>query len=276
MIHMEMYRAASFLCAGYGHITTKTSQGKIATILYSAFGVPLMMLFVANIGSTMAKMFSFVFTRITMIFCCRMSNKKKRAIRNRQKLLEKANQSQFVVDEKALALARPPELKSSLKTIPSETGSTSTIAKQSLPSQSGSSNDVHASSDLRQLPADIRLNMLTGITNPTTPRSLTSSTPSVAAKPKDALVRINELIRQNSSQDIEQIDNVEDEPVVRRRSADAEQIQYYINETKKLTSNLDSPMAERKPVAAAGKDESNMKQVRRFVRPKSSPRAHSI
>ena len=66
------------LSPGYGHITTKTTQGKIATILYSAFGVPLMMLFVANIGSTMAKMFTFVFSRITMIFCCRWSNKRKR------------------------------------------------------------------------------------------------------------------------------------------------------------------------------------------------------
>jgi hypothetical protein len=63
---------------GYGHITTKTTQGKIATILYSAFGVPLMMLFVANIGSTMAKMFAFVFSRIRMIFCCRWRNKRKR------------------------------------------------------------------------------------------------------------------------------------------------------------------------------------------------------
>ena len=63
---------------GYGHITPKTIQGKIATILYSAFGVPLMMLFVANIGSTMAKMFTFVFSRIRTVFCCRWSNKPKR------------------------------------------------------------------------------------------------------------------------------------------------------------------------------------------------------
>ena len=88
VITLEICTVKFFFFIGYGHITTKTTQGKIATILYSAFGVPLMMLFVANIGSTMAKMFAFVFSRITRIFCCRMSNKKKRALalKNRQKL----------------------------------------------------------------------------------------------------------------------------------------------------------------------------------------------
>jgi hypothetical protein len=47
-----------------------------------------MMLFVANIGSTMAKMFAFVFSRITMIFCCRWKNKKKRmSLKNRHAIV---------------------------------------------------------------------------------------------------------------------------------------------------------------------------------------------
>ncbi|CAF3920096.1 unnamed protein product, partial [Rotaria magnacalcarata] len=90
-----LYAVTLISTIGYGNITTKTTQGKIATVLYSAFGVPLMMLFVANMGSTMAKLFAFVFSRITMIFCCRMTNKKKRtlALKNRQKLMEKNNHS---------------------------------------------------------------------------------------------------------------------------------------------------------------------------------------
>ena len=40
-----LYAVTLVSTIGYGHITTKTVQGKIATILYSAFGVPLMMLF---------------------------------------------------------------------------------------------------------------------------------------------------------------------------------------------------------------------------------------
>jgi hypothetical protein len=92
-----LYAVTLVSTIGYGHITTKTVQGKIATILYSAFGVPLMMLFVANIGSTMARMFAFVFSRITMLFCCRWKNKKKRrSLKPRQT----NNQTTITRDEK--------------------------------------------------------------------------------------------------------------------------------------------------------------------------------
>ena len=124
-------------------------QGKIATILYSAFGVPLMMLFVANIGSTMAKMFSFVFTRITMIFCCRLSNKKKRTLKYRQKLLEKANQAQYIVDEKPPTTVYTQEAKSNSKPAfeekPHLSPPTTTLAapsKPTIPSTTSSTTDV--------------------------------------------------------------------------------------------------------------------------------------
>lgn len=69
-----------------------------------------MMLFVANIGSTMAKMFAFVFSRITMIFCCRWNGKKKR------KKIKTRSINSMIIDEKPLA-GRNPEnaMKSSLK-----------------------------------------------------------------------------------------------------------------------------------------------------------------
>jgi hypothetical protein len=106
-----LYAVTLVSTIGYGHITTKTVQGKIATILYSAFGVPLMMLFVANIGSTMAKMFAFVFSRITMVFCCRWKNKRRR--RKTLKARQQNNQTSITVDEKASAEKLTP--KSSLK-----------------------------------------------------------------------------------------------------------------------------------------------------------------
>ena len=73
-------------------------QGKIATVLYSAFGVPLMMLFVTNSGLTMARLFAFVFSRIKLIFCCRWRSKKKRL---NFKNLHKNNPITIAVDEKA-------------------------------------------------------------------------------------------------------------------------------------------------------------------------------
>ena len=106
-----LYAVTLVSTIGYGHITTKTTQGKIATILYSAFGVPLMMLFVANIGSTMARMFAFVFSKIRMIFCCRWKNKKKRtSLKTKPKL----NQSILNVEEK-IPIEKLSTTKSNLK-----------------------------------------------------------------------------------------------------------------------------------------------------------------
>ncbi len=209
-----------------------------------------MMLFVANIGSTMAKMFAFVFSRITLIFCCRMSSKKKRALelKNRQKLMEKKNSPIEIIDGK---MPLPNEqIKSSLKPIKDE----STSSKQTDPSNSLSITT--STTDMRPLPADVRLNMLTGVgSNSTTSRSLTSSINSIGDKPKDAIVRINELIRQSSVQDIEERN---DEEPTRRKSIDISPIQYYIDETNKLTSNLDSPVQNQ----SNDKEENHMQQVR--------------
>ncbi|RNA40693.1 T family of potassium channels 7-like [Brachionus plicatilis] len=52
---------------GYGHISCKTKWGKIFTILYSSIGIPLMMLFLANTGSSTATLFKFIFRKINSI-----------------------------------------------------------------------------------------------------------------------------------------------------------------------------------------------------------------
>jgi hypothetical protein len=110
--------------------------------------------------------------------------------------------------------------------------------------------------DGKQLPADIRLNMLTGVpTNRSKSRSPASSTSTIGERSKDALSRINELIRQNSVQDVENkmTDDVfNDHDVLltsnefdkRRQSDDISPIQFYINETNKLTSNLENSTHE--------------------------------
>jgi hypothetical protein len=213
-----------------------------------------MMLFVANIGSTMAKMFAFVFTRITMVVCCRMGSNSKKAValKNRQKLYEINNKS----DGKLPILTSNEQTKEII-----------TTPKSNLKSIKDSTTDVNLPNDVPDLPAYMRLNMLTGISNSSIPPSLASSRNSIGEKSKDAMVRMNELIRQNSVQDIEEINY--DEPK-RRRSVDLSPIQYYINETNRLTSNLDTS-AQDKSVAPIEKDENptanqeenNMKQVKK-------------
>jgi len=204
------------------------------------------MLFVANIGSTMARMFAFVFSRITKIFCCRISNKKKRALalKNRQKINEKTNRSTVIVDGK---LPIPIEqIKSNLKSIKND----SISSKQTEPSNTLSMTS-NSTTDIRQLPADIRLNMLTGvISNSNTSRS--SSVHSIVEKSKDAIIRMNELIRQDSVQNIDDINTDESN---RRKSIDVNPIQYYINETNKLTNDLDTSGPDKSI-------ENDMKQVK--------------
>ncbi|KAI0978281.1 hypothetical protein GJ496_005555 [Pomphorhynchus laevis] len=58
-----LYATTLVSTIGYGHITCKTQTGKIATIIYSLFGIPLMMLFSTNIGSSMATSFRFIFLK---------------------------------------------------------------------------------------------------------------------------------------------------------------------------------------------------------------------
>ena len=268
-----------FFRKGYGHITTKTTQGKIATILYSAFGVPLMMLFVANIGSTMAKLFTFVFRRITMIFCCRITNKKKHplALKTREKFTEKNCNFAVATNEKLPISILNEEkkdiemiTKSNLQLTADEHIQDLVLSNQINSSMSesitNSTTNVNISTDLKKLPADVRLNMLTGVPNSNTSRSLTSSINSIGEKSKHAIVRINELIRQSSVQNIEEINNDERK---RRRSVDINPIQYYINETNKLTSNLDDSTKHQSIISmgqseilSTNQNEINMKQVK--------------
>ena len=214
------------------------------------------MLFVANIGSTMAKMFAFVFSRITMVFCCRMSHKKKRALtlKNRQKLVDKGQPTTVVIDEKVPLPTVT--TKSNLKPVRTEH---EPAAVEKRPLASTSVTNVNETSALRQLPADVRLNMLTGMSSTDASRSLASSTTSVTERSKDAIVRINELIRQNSVQDFDESMSAERH---RRRSAEFSPIAFYISETNKLTSNLDGSTADRQDLMKRKQDdENNMKQV---------------
>lgn len=49
---------------GYGNIAPKTNWGKLVTILYAIFGIPLMFLYLTNVGNILAKSFKFVYGKI--------------------------------------------------------------------------------------------------------------------------------------------------------------------------------------------------------------------
>ncbi|GIY19247.1 uncharacterized protein CDAR_305131 [Caerostris darwini] len=49
---------------GYGNIAPRTNWGKIATVVYAIIGIPLMLLYLTNIGDILAKSFRYVYGRI--------------------------------------------------------------------------------------------------------------------------------------------------------------------------------------------------------------------
>ena len=46
---------------GYGHIAPKTIEGQMFTILYAMIGTPLLLVFLANIGDGMGKVFTYTY-----------------------------------------------------------------------------------------------------------------------------------------------------------------------------------------------------------------------
>jgi hypothetical protein len=60
--------------AGYGHISPSDVGGQLSLVLYTIIGLPLMMVFLANIGGVMAKALKYSFSRL----CCRWCRAKRK------------------------------------------------------------------------------------------------------------------------------------------------------------------------------------------------------
>ena len=51
------------IIAGYGNLTPKTDLGKLATIIYALVGIPLMLLYMTNIGHILGTTFKYLYTK---------------------------------------------------------------------------------------------------------------------------------------------------------------------------------------------------------------------
>ncbi|XP_063596563.1 TWiK family of potassium channels protein 7-like [Penaeus indicus] len=68
---------------GYGHISPVTSWGQFFCIIYSIIGCPLLLVFLGNLGNSMAESFTYIYSRC----CCRWC----RSVRNLSELPPKAS-----------------------------------------------------------------------------------------------------------------------------------------------------------------------------------------
>ncbi|XP_040565694.1 uncharacterized protein [Lepeophtheirus salmonis] len=58
-----MYSMTVFTTIGYGNLTPKTDVGKIATIFYALIGIPLMLLYMNNIGHILGTSFKYTYSK---------------------------------------------------------------------------------------------------------------------------------------------------------------------------------------------------------------------
>lgn len=71
-----LYSLTVITTIGYGNIAPRTPPGKIATIFYAIIGIPLMLLYLTNIGDILAKAFRYLYSRACA--CAGGSNDKRR------------------------------------------------------------------------------------------------------------------------------------------------------------------------------------------------------
>lgn len=71
-----LYSIIVMTTIGYGDIAPKTVEGKMVTILYAIIGIPLMLVFMSNIGDLLASSFKFFYWKICCRYCFQQSRTK--------------------------------------------------------------------------------------------------------------------------------------------------------------------------------------------------------
>ncbi|XP_063368522.1 potassium channel subfamily K member 18 [Cydia amplana] len=78
-----LYSLTVITTIGYGHLSPRTSWGKVTTILYTLLGMPLFLLYLANVGELLARWFKCIYALVCLCRGC-PGFTRRRVIRIRQ------------------------------------------------------------------------------------------------------------------------------------------------------------------------------------------------
>lgn len=72
------------LISGYGHIAPKTEWGRIFCISYAMLGIPLMLMFLANVGDVLAEVFKYIYAKVICCGCLKSKKKQKQMLQKKK------------------------------------------------------------------------------------------------------------------------------------------------------------------------------------------------
>jgi len=76
--------------SGYGNIACRTYMGKMLTIVYAIVGIPIMLLFLTNIGDILAKLFTSLYRRcVAAVLHLKLWNRRRQIAEKRRQALAK-------------------------------------------------------------------------------------------------------------------------------------------------------------------------------------------
>jgi len=86
------YSMTVFTTIGYGHLTPITFAGRVATMVYAIFGIPILLMVLADLGKLLTRIIKFAFKKFNYIYAKLLSRKAPVRVRTKQLISDNTHQ----------------------------------------------------------------------------------------------------------------------------------------------------------------------------------------